>query len=93
MAKQYAKSPLALARKAAGFTQTEAARRLGFSHKQHLSAIERGQVLASGEAMKAMSVLYRLPAARVLQLAVDAFESGSLMKKHLRRKMKLATLG
>jgi transcriptional regulator with XRE-family HTH domain len=91
--RRYAQGRLAQARIAAGLSQVEAARRLGFSHKQALSAVERGQVVASSEMMKGMASLYRLAPVVVLDLCTDAFETGALMRRHLRRKLKLAVAG
>lgn len=88
--RKYAQSPLAKARKAVGLTQTDACIKLGFKNKQHLSSIETGQVLASPETMKAMSELYEISPLKVLRLAVDTFESGTVMTKHRRRQLKLA---
>lgn len=91
--RQYATGRLAQARIKAGFSQVDAARELSLAHKQGLSAVERGQVMASPALMRRMSVLYGLAQADVLDLCTDAFSRGLLMRKHRARLSKLVALG
>lgn len=87
--KKYSTSPLAQLRMAAGMTQVEAAERLGYKWKQHLSHIECGRVMASGTILRKMVTVYRVSQRRALAAATATWDTGVMMRRHQGRKDRL----
>lgn len=87
--KKYSTSPLARLRVAANLTQDEAAAKLGYRWKQHLSHIECGRVMASGTIMVKMVEVYGVTQRRVLSAATSTWDTGVMMRRHQGRKNRL----
>lgn len=92
MPRKYAQGPLARVRKAAGYSQVEAARLLGLKTKSSLYAIEAGRNQPCADTMRKMAELYRVSSLEILKRAVETFEQGTLMRRHMLRKMKVMTV-